>query len=251
MRNEIRRHDHVYYVENDPAISDRRYDALLRELRDLEERNPSLVTPDSPTQRVGERPIEGFEHIAHAIPMLSIDNTYSPEELREFDERVQRALEDASYDYAVDPKIDGVAVALRYESGMLKSGATRGDGRTGDDVTQNIRTLGSVPLRLHGQSWPQVLEVRGEVYWPRPAFERTNRAREKAGEPPFANPRNATTGTLKSLNSKVVAGRGLAFVAHGVGVVEPFPAGVETHTDLFKRLREWGLPTNSAHWILV
>ena len=244
LRGEIRRHDHLYYVENQPALSDQQYDALLRELRDLEERNPSLVTPGSPTQRVGETPLEGFAHIAHAIPMLSIDNTYSPDELREFDERVGRALEDESYEYAVDPKVDGVAVALRYEAGLLKSGATRGDGQTGDDITQNIRTLGSVPLRLHGECWPDVLEVRGEVYWPRPAFDRTNRAREEAGDPPFANPRNATAGTLKSLDSKVVAGRGLAFVAHGIGVIDPFPPEIATHTALFERLRAWGLPTS-------
>ena len=151
LRAEIRRHDKLYYTEAKPVISDRQYDRLLDELRALEARHPELVTPDSPTQRVGERPLEGFEHVRHEVPMLSVDNTYSPDELRDFDGRVRRGLGHGKYDYVVDPKIDGVAVTLRYEAGRLALGATRGDGQTGDDITQNLRTIRSVPLRLDGE----------------------------------------------------------------------------------------------------
>lgn len=244
LRAELRRHDHLYYVLHTPEISDERYDALLRELRALETAHPELITPDSPTQRVGERPLEGFAHVRHAVPMLSIDNTYSPEELREFDARVRRALGDEPYTYLVDPKIDGVAVALRYEDGALALGATRGDGETGDDITQNLRTIRSVPLRLRGTDWPAVLEVRGEVYWPRRDFEAFNRQLVAAGEEPFANPRNATAGTLKQLDARNVEPRKLAFQAHGVGVLEPLPPNVNTHSELNARLREWGVPVN-------
>ncbi|MGE0482089.1 MAG: NAD-dependent DNA ligase LigA [Phycisphaerae bacterium] len=247
LRAEVEAHDHAYFVENRPVISDQQYDALLRELRALEAANPELITPDSPTQRVGERPLAGFAPVRHSTPMLSLDNTYSADELREFDARVRRGLEGAAGDaveYAVDPKIDGVAVALRFVDGKFVQGATRGDGDVGDDITENLRTIRSVPLKLRGEHWPRTLEVRGEVYWPRPAFDRTNRQREAAGEPPFANPRNATAGTLKQLDSRSVAPRGLAFMAHGFGVIEPFPADATTHIALFKRLRGWGVPTS-------
>lgn len=243
LREEIRRHDFLYYVQNAPEISDQQYDALLRELADLEAAFPHLITPDSPTQRVGERPLEGFVHVRHAVPMLSIDNTYSPAELREFDTRVRKGLEGEPYEYVVDPKIDGVAVSLRYEDGKLVLGATRGDGETGDDITQNLRTIRSIPLTLHGRGWPRILEVRGEVYWPRPDFEDFNERRIAAGETPFANPRNATAGTLKQLDAREVARRGLLFQAHGVGVIEP-PPEVRTHSELFALLRAWGLPTS-------
>ncbi|MCH8804528.1 MAG: NAD-dependent DNA ligase LigA [Planctomycetes bacterium] len=244
LRDEVRRHDHLYFVLNEPKISDERYDVLMRELRALEAEHPELITPDSPTQRVGERPLEGFTNVQHAVPMLSIDNTYSADELREFDGRVRRGLGDQPFEYVVDPKIDGVAVTLLYENGRLAVAATRGDGRTGDDVTQNLRVLRSVPLRLHGRGWPAVLEARGEVYWPRPEFERTNRERAAAGDEPFKNPRNGTSGTLKQLDPRNVAGRGLAFLCHGFGRIDPFPAGVERHSALFERLRDWGLPTS-------
>lgn len=244
LRDEIRRHDHLYFVQNAPEISDQQYDALVQELRELEAKHPELITPDSPTQRVGERPLEGFAHVRHALPMLSIDNTYSPQELREFDQRVRKGLAEEGYEYLVDPKIDGVAVALRYADGVLVQGATRGDGETGDDITQNLRTVRSVPLRLSGVGWPHILEVRGEVYWPRPDFERCNAQRSAAGEEPFANPRNATAGTLKQLDARIVAQRGLAFQCHGVGVIEPMPAGVNTHSQMNARLHDWGIPTS-------
>ena len=244
LREGIRRHDHLYYTKAQPEISDQQYDALLRELRDLEEQHPQLITPDSPTQRVGEQPIAGFEHVTHAIPMRSIDNTYSPEELRQFDERIRKGLGDEAYEYVVDPKIDGVAVALRYEDGQFVLGATRGDGTTGDDITHNVRTIRSVPLKLRGKGWPAVVEVRGEVFWPRPAFEAFNQKLAAEGKDPFKNPRNGTAGTLKQLDPGKVAGRGLAFECHGYGQIEPFPADASDHVALFERLGAWGLPTS-------
>ncbi len=243
LRAEIRQQDRLYYTEAKPVISDQQYDRLMDELRALEAEHPELVTPESPTRRVGERPLDGFEHVRHAVPMLSIDNTYSAEELREFDGRVRRGLGHAEYDYVVDPKIDGVAVSLRYQAGRLVLGATRGDGQTGDDVTQNLRTIRSVPLRLDGEDWPAVLEVRGEVFWPRADFDEFNRKLAADGKEPFKNPRNATAGTLKQLDSSIVAQRGLMFQAHGFGMIDP-PLDVSLHEELFARLRTWGVPTS-------
>lgn len=242
LRREIGGHDHAYYVLGEPRITDREYDEVLAELRRLEEQRPELITPDSPTQRVGGAPIEGFAHVTHTIPMRSVDNTYDEHQLREFDQRVARGLEGQKFHYVVDPKIDGVAVSLRYEDGRLALAATRGDGTTGDDITHNVRTLRSVPLRLAGADFPRVLEVRGEVFWPWDAFERHNEERERAGEPRFANPRNATTGTLKQLDPRNVASRGLQFMAHGFGQIEPLRA--KSHWELFERLHDWGIPTN-------
>ncbi len=249
LRAEIRRHDRLYFLDARPEIPDQEYDALVRRLRELEAAHPSLVTPDSPTQRVGGAPLEGFAHVRHSAPMLSIDNCYSVQELREFDARIRRALPDAAFDYLVEPKIDGVAAALRYERGALTLAATRGDGETGDDITANVRTLRSVPLKLSGSGWPDVLEVRGEVYWPRTAFERHNAQRAEAGEPPFANPRNATAGTLKQLDPRNVADRGLAFCGHGLGEIRPRPS-VERHSELNAKLREWGVPVSEHACVL-
>ena len=226
LRREIRRHDYLYYVEAKPEISDREYDALMEELKRLEEKHPELITPDSPTQRVGGQPIEGFPSVRHEIPMLSIDNTYNLEELREFDNRIARALGNNNYRYLVEPKIDGVAISLRYEEGLLIRAATRGDGYTGDDITNNAKVIRSIPLRLINiegktDNIPRILEVRGEVYWPKDAFARFNAALAAAGEETFANPRNGAAGTLKQLDPKIVAERSLAFIAHGFGVVEP------------------------------
>ncbi len=242
LREEIRRHDYLYYVEGRPVISDREYDKLFERLRRLEAEHPELVAPGSPTQRVGGAPLEGFAHVTHAVPMLSIDNTYNEAEVREFDARVAKGLGGEVYEYYVDPKVDGVSASLRYEDGLLVLGATRGDGRTGDDVTANIKTIRAVPLRLQGDDWPAVLEVRGEVYWPRESFDAYNARREKEGEEPFANPRNATAGSLKSLDSKVVAGRGLSFVAHGRG--EIVGAAFETAAEMFAAFRRWGVPVS-------
>lgn len=244
LRAEIRRHDHLYYVTNNPEISDEQYDALLRRLTALEASHPDLITPDSPTQRIGDRPAGGFPAVRHEVPMMSVDNTYSAAELRDYDARIRRGLEGETYTYLVDPKIDGVAMSLRYESGRFVLGATRGDGETGDEVTGNLRTLRSIPLALSGEGWPAVLEVRGEVYWPRREFDAFNARRRSTGEPTFANPRNATAGTLKQLDPRNVADRGLVFTAHGYGKIEPFPAGVQTFSRLLELLRGWGIPTN-------
>lgn len=243
LRAALRRHDRLYFVENKPEISDPAYDALVRELRGIEAQYPELLTPDSPTQRVGEQPLAGFAHVRHALPMMSVDNTYSAEELREFDARVRKILEDEPYRYLVDPKIDGVAVSLRYEAGRFVLGATRGDGAMGDDITANLRTVRSIPLTLTGEGWPALLEIRGEVYWPRPAFDKTNDERVKDGEEPFKNPRNATAGTLKQLDPRVTARRGLAFICHGFGVLEPMPM-VATTSELYGQFRAWGVPLN-------
>ncbi len=241
LREEIRRHDYLYYVKAKPVISDQEYDKLFAELKELEDEHPDLVTPDSPTQRVGGAPIEGFRQVAHAIPMMSVDNTYNPEQLREFDERVRKGLGGEAYRYLVDPKIDGVAVSLIYEKGLLAAAVTRGDGRTGDDITHNVRTIRSAPLRLHGRGVPDMLDVRGEIVWPTGDFQKFNEKLQKEGREPFANPRNAAAGTLKQKDPKDVVGRGLQFIAHGIGRVEPLR--VETANELFEQLREWGVPT--------
>lgn len=240
LRTEIRKHDHAYYVLAKPVISDREYDKLLAELKELEDAHRELITPDSPTQRVGGSPIAGFVHVTHAVPMLSIDNTYDESQLRDFDGRVVKGLGGESYAYVIEPKIDGVAVALTYEKGLLTVAATRGDGVTGDDITHNARTIRAIPLRLTGKEVPDLLEVRGEVVWPSVEFKKYNVKLQKEGEEPFSNPRNATTGTLKQLDPRNVADRGLSFVAHGFGRIEPFTAA--TDTELFEQFRKWGIP---------
>ena len=244
LRDALNRHNHLYYVEAAPVVSDQEYDRLMRELVELETANPDLLTPDSPSQRVGGEPIESFATVEHAARMMSIDNTYSEAEVRKFDERVRKALgEGAAVAYVVEPKVDCVAVNLRYEKGVLVLAATRGDGRRGDDITRNVRTIGTVPLRLRtgkGAAAPDVLEVRGEIYMPNESFQKANKAREAAGETLFQNPRNATAGTLKQLDPKIVASRRLHFVAHGLGQVEPLPA--DAYYDCMKLLGAMGVP---------
>ena len=242
LRDEIRLHDHAYYVLGEPAITDRQYDKLFDELKRLEQEHPEFVSPDSPTQRVGEKPIDGFEHVTHAVPMLSVDNTYDEQQLREFDGRVAKGLSSESYAYLVDPKIDGVAVSLLYEDGLLTLAATRGDGTTGDDITQNVRTIRSIPLKLLGSDLPRILEVRGEIVWPVEDFRAFNLKRERAGETKFANPRNATTGTLKQLDPRNLVGRGLMFVAHGFGRIEPLTAAADH--ELLEQLERFGVPVS-------
>jgi DNA ligase (NAD+) len=241
LRAEIRRHDYLYYVLNQPQITDPQYDKLFAELKALEEKHPELITPDSPTQRVSERPIEGFAQVRHAVPMLSMDNTYNAEELRAFDERVAKGLESKNYDYVVELKIDGLAVSLRYEKGVLVFGATRGDGTKGDDVTHNIRTIKAIPLRLTGDA-PDVIEVRGEVYMPTKSFVGLNKQREKEGEPLFANPRNAAAGSLKLLDSKITAQRNLSFFAYAAGQVSKLLA--KDHYEALQVFKKLGLPVN-------
>lgn len=242
LRREIERHDHLYYVVGEPEISDREYDAMLRELRDLEEANPDLADPDSPTQRVAHGLLPGFPSVRHTRPMLSLDNTYSIEELAEFDARVRRLLGREDVEYAVEPKVDGVAVALRYERGRFVTGLTRGDGVEGDDITGNLRTIRSIPLRLRGRDVPDRLEARGEVFMEAKGFERLNRRREEAGEKAFMNPRNATTGSLKTLDTAEVARRPLQIYVYQIS--DGATLGVETHLEALAVAKRLGLRVN-------
>ncbi|GGI99867.1 DNA ligase [Alicyclobacillus cellulosilyticus] len=237
LRRAIRYHDERYYMEDNPEVSDAEYDALVRELMAIEARFPALVTPDSPTQRVGGQPAAAFAKVRHDTPMLSLANAYSPEEMYEFDRRVRQVLGD-DVEYVCELKIDGLAVSLRYEGGVLVRGATRGDGETGEDITANLRTVRNVPLRLRD---PVTVEVRGEAYMPKHAFVRLNQQREQAGEPLFANPRNAAAGSLRQLDPEVARSRGLAVFIYMV--VDP-PAGIATHAEALDWAAAQGLPTN-------
>src|ERR671938_766608 len=205
LRAELRHHEELYYVYDNPEISDADYDALLRRLQELEAAHPDLVTPDSPTQRVGGRPAERFEQYVHRRPMLSLDNSYNIEDLRAFDERCRKLADGRAFEYVAELKIDGLSVALHYQDSVLVRGVTRGDGRIGEDVTQNVKTIRSIPLKLKQSHAARELEVRGEAYLSRKEFERINAEREEAEEPRFANPRNAAAGTIRQLDPKVVA----------------------------------------------
>ena len=220
LRRQIDHHNYLYYVEAKPEISDREFDRLLKELQDLEAAHPDLVTPDSPTQRVGGQPIEGFATVKHRVPMLSIDNTYNADELREFDRRVRKLLPGEPVTYVVELKIDGVAISLIYEEGRFAVGATRGDGERGDDVTHNLKTIRGLPLRLRTKKPPRVFEARGEVYMTTQELARINRARTAKGLEPFANPRNSTAGSLKLLDPRQCAQRNLQLFTYSLGVVD-------------------------------
>ncbi|HXJ60672.1 MAG TPA: NAD-dependent DNA ligase LigA [Verrucomicrobiae bacterium] len=247
LAGEIRQHDHLYYVEARPVITDRGYDLLYHELLELEQQFPDLAGADSPTQRVGGRPLSEFKPSQHLVPMMSLDNTYSPEEVREFVARVQRLLPDQTLDWVVEPKIDGVAINLRYENGAFTVGATRGDGTTGDDITANLKTIRSIPLRLRGTDVPKVMEVRGEVYFNKAIFARVNAERVAAGEEPFANPRNAAAGSLKQLDSTLVAKRRLDIVLYGTGRWDGGQPPA-TQLELLDRLKTLGFKGPDKHW---
>src|SRR6266705_3001665 len=247
LRQQIRKHDRHYYEEAAPVISDREYDLLYKELVDLEAEFPQLVSPDSPTQRVGGKPLEAFAQIAHRMPMLSLDNTYSEEEVANFYKRISRLLPDEKISVVIEPKVDGVAVSLLYENRRLRQAATRGDGSVGDDITQNIKTIRSIPERLHG-SGPKVFEVRGEVYMDKRGFEKLNEERCKAGRPLFANPRNAAAGSLKHLDPSIVAKRPLGMIFYGTGAIEG--TEVDRHSKIFPLFKKLGLPTHK-HWSLA
>jgi DNA ligase (NAD+) len=242
LRARIRYHEERYYVLSSPEIADAEFDALMTELEQLESENPDLVTPDSPTQRVGGRPVEGFETVLHAEPMLSLDNANSEAELRAFDDRVRRGVgETGAITYVAELKIDGLSIALTYIDGQLVRGATRGDGVRGEDVTSNVRTIRPLPLRLR-EGPAGSAEVRGEVYLPRHAFDRINKEREETGEPLYANPRNVAAGTMRNLDPKLVARRGLlAFAYYTIG------PSFETHGEALEGMRRWGLPVE-PHW---
>jgi DNA ligase (NAD+) len=242
LRRAIEKHNYQYHVLDDPLISDAEYDRLFRRLLELEKKHPELVTPDSPTQKVGAPPLERFSTVQHSLPMLSLNNAMDPQELVEFEERIQRFLKhNESIDYAVEPKIDGLAVEIVYLDGKFTLGSTRGDGVNGEDITANLRTIRSIPLTLRadGQAIPKRLEIRGEVFLPLKAFQKMNRDRDEQGQPVFANPRNAAAGSLKQLDSTITAKRPLDIFFHGTGLIE----GVQfaTHCDFREGLERWGL----------
>lgn len=241
LRETINEHNYRYYVLDQPTVSDAEYDRLLRELQSLEVEHPELVTPDSPTQRVGAQPAEGFATVTHRIPMLSLANAFSAEEVAEFDRRIRDRLDLEELEYAVEPKLDGLAIALRYEHGQLVLGATRGDGKQGEDVTSNVRTVRAIPLRLRGKNIPELIEVRGEIFMTRSGFARLNRRLSEAGQKTFVNPRNAAAGSLRQLDPTVTAQRPLNFYCYGAASEAGLP---ETHSAILEQLRRWGLPVS-------
>ncbi|WP_299016048.1 NAD-dependent DNA ligase LigA [uncultured Photobacterium sp.] len=242
LREQLAYHGHRYYVEDNPEIPDAEYDRLMQQLLALEAEHPELVTVDSPSQRVGGKPLDGFTQVTHELPMLSLDNAFSDDDLRAFEKRMQdRLIPSVSLNYCCEPKLDGLAVSLMYENGILVQAATRGDGTTGENITTNVRTIRSIPLKLQGEGWPERLEVRGEVFMPKQGFDELNERAQKKGEKTFANPRNAAAGSLRQLDSKITATRPLSFFAYSVGVVE----GMELAASQFERLiqlKEWGIP---------
>ena len=246
LRREIEEHNHRYYQQAAPTISDREYDQLYRELTDLEKRFPKLAAPDSPTQRVGGQPLKAFAQITHRVPMLSLDNTYSEEEVKDFYRRMEKLLPNRKIPVVIEPKVDGVAVSLLYEKGELRYAATRGDGTVGDDITQNIRTIRSVPKQLKGDI-PDILEVRGEAYLDKRGFAKLNAERRDAGLAEFANPRNAAAGSLKQLDPAIAAKRPLGLVCYGTGLIEG--AKLDKHSELFALLERLGLPGSERWWL--
>jgi DNA ligase (NAD+) len=247
LRRDITEHNRRYYQEAAPTISDREYDRLYKELVDLETQFPELVTPDSPTQRVGGKPLQAFAQVQHRVPMLSLDNTYSEEEVVNFYKRITRLLPQEKIPVVIEPKVDGVAVSVMYENGKLKYAATRGDGSVGDEITQNIKTIKSVPHQLPGAA-PKVFEVRGEAYLDKVGFEKLNKEREAAGLPLFANPRNAAAGSLKHLDPSIAAKRPLGMIFYGTGAIEG--TEVDRHSKIFPLFKKLGLPTHE-HWSLA
>ena len=246
LREQLHKHNFLYYVLDQPEIPDAEYDRLFQELRDLEAAHPELVTPDSPTRRVGAAPSREFASVRHAIAMLSLANAFSDEEVQDFARRIRERLRRDDLEFSLEPKFDGLAISLRYENGVFVQGATRGDGESGEDVTANLRTVKSIPLRLRGEGWPRVLEVRGEVYMPRAGFEKYNEAARASGGKikPLVNPRNAAAGSLRQLDPRITAKRPLAFYAYSVGEVEG--AGLPaTHSATMRKLRDWGFPVST------
>ena len=256
LRQELQRHNHLYHVLDAPEVSDAEFDALLRELRELEAVYPELITPESPTQRVGAAPLTAFGEVQHRLPMLSLDNAFADEDVVAFDRRVRERLgllpTAPAVAYSAEPKMDGLALSVTYVDGVLSQAATRGDGTTGEDVTHNVRTIASVPLQLMGNDWPRLLEVRGEVYLPVAKFEDFNRRAALAGEKTFVNPRNAAAGSLRQLDPRITAQRPLEAVFYALGVVEgertPLP---RHHVAAMAALRRWGLSTSKLQQAVV
>jgi DNA ligase (NAD+) len=243
LRDQLAHHNYRYYVLDDPEVPDAEYDRLMSSLRELEAAHPELVTPDSPTQRVSGEPSKAFGEVVHHVPMLSLDNAFTDEDIRNFDRRIRERLDAGEVAYSCEPKLDGLAIGLLYEDGRLVRGATRGDGMRGEDVTPNLRTLNSVPLQLRGRGWPARIEVRGEVFMSRRGFDEMNRRAAEQGEKVFVNPRNAAAGSLRQLDPRITATRPLEIYFYGLGLVD----GGEMpgrHSEMLARFREWGLRTN-------
>ncbi len=246
LRTEIHQHNYQYYALDNPSIPDAEYDRLLRELQSIEAAFPDLVTSDSPSQRVGSEPLSAFSQVTHILPMLSLDNAFNDEELSEFNRRIVDRLDkdsDFVIEYACEPKLDGIAVSLIYRHGLLDLGATRGDGTTGEDITLNVRTIGSIPLKLQGEGFPDVLEVRGEIYMPKASFDQLNEQAKEKDEKVFVNPRNAAAGSLRQLDPRITAQRALEMCAYSVGFVEGGTVP-ESHTDILYALSSWGFRIN-------
>ena len=244
LRQQLHDHNYRYYALDDPSIPDAEYDRLLRRLQQLELQYPSLKTPDSPTQRVGAPPLSAFESVTHEVPMLSLDNAFSDKELEDFNRRVMERLKrDEPVSYVCEPKLDGVAVSLLYRDGVLVRGATRGDGTTGENITENVRTIKSIPLRLQMQNPPSSLEVRGEIYMPKAGFEKLNNEARAAGQKLFVNPRNAAAGSLRQLDSSITASRQLEMAVYSLGLTEGLDLP-PTHMETLGCLREWGFLVN-------
>jgi DNA ligase (NAD+) len=241
LRRLIEHHNYSYYVLDDPEVPDAEYDRLMRELETIESDFPELVTADSPTQRVSGTPMDGFETVLHRVPMLSLGNAFSDDEVADFQRRVSQGLERDDITFVAEPKLDGVAISLTYVEGLLTTAATRGDGERGEDVTANVRTIRAVPLKLHGDGWPSLLEVRGEIYMPRAGFEIFNRKAVKKGEKPLVNPRNGAAGSLRQLDPRLTAKRPLAFFAYSTATRNHLP---DTQFETLARLRDWGIPVN-------
>ncbi len=247
LTDALKAHNYNYYVLAKPTISDYEFDQLLKQLQALEEANPKLARPDSPTQRVGGEVTKNFASFQHIRPMLSLNNSYSLDDIRDFDEQVKKLTGDQDYTYLLEHKFDGVSLSLHYENGELVRGVTRGDGVSGDDITANVKTIHSVPLRLRGDNIPEQVEVRGEVIMPLKAFQELNESRELEGLPPLMNPRNTTSGTLKMQDSKIVAGRTLVFYAFNVASDQP---DIERDSQYMDLLQEWGFVLSGAHTIV-
>ena len=248
LREQIDQHNYNYYVHDEPTVPDAEYDRVFNQLKALEEANPDIITPDSPTQRVGGMASSAFGQVRHDVPMLSLGNAFQESDMRDFDSRVRRGLDlpqpdllggGAQIEYCCEPKLDGLAISLLYENGLLVRGATRGDGTTGEDITVNVRTVRNIPVKHRGTDWPAVLEVRGEVYMTKAGFERLNESAREAGSKTFANPRNAAAGSLRQLDSNITAQRPLEFCCYGIGRFEgELP---DTQVGILHCLRDWGL----------
>lgn len=248
LRTALNQHNYRYYVLDEPSVPDAEYDRLLRQLQKLEQQHPELISADSPTQRVGAKPLTAFGEVSHEVRMLSLDNAFNEDDMRDFERRIKSRLkDDAELEFVCEPKLDGIAVSLLYEDGLFVRGATRGDGQTGENITSNLRTVPSIPLKLMGSGWPQRLEVRGEVYMPKAGFEAFNEQALAKGEKPFVNPRNAAAGSLRQLDSKITASRPLEMCCYSVGVVDGESAGNELpgkHSEVLQQLNRWGFRIN-------